>query len=463
MRQLSRRAFLELASASVLCGCSGTSSISGGDDFPVLAFSDIHFDPFFDPQLFAQLNAADPGQWAGIFSSSAIKTPSQPGSDSNYPLLVLALESIEQNLGASPVILFTGDLLGHGIPQRYFAATGTTDVEAMLAFTDKVVSFVTRQIRAVAADVPVLFAVGNCDSYTGYGPDSSFLVNNADTFFTTMLNGAAHRQDFLSSFTAGGYYAAEPAGANVMVIGLNTIMFSPLVQNKDGAENNQAAVDAELAWLDARLASAKAAGKRVWMLMHAPPGADEGTTATSVQGNGHIANATMMWEANYQAEFMRVLRKYSGVITLTLAGHTHMDEYRIISADNVVDIIPGISPVFGNDPAYKVFRLNGSTFAPADYNSLNYDLATLPAQFNGYYTYSQAFPVAGSLAKSHRELFPRLAVDPKLQVLYREYFYSGNNIANPVTDINWPVYWSGIGIMTDSEIVASVNAYPRGA
>lgn len=462
MHQLSRRAFLELASASVLCGCSGTGNLSGGADFPVLAFSDIHFDPFFDPQLFAKLNAADPARWADIFASSRIQSPSKPGADTNYPLLVLALGSIGQNLGASPFILFTGDLLGHGIAQRYFQATGSNDVAAMVTFTNKLVSFVTGQMRAAAGNIPILFAVGNGDSYTGYGPDSSFLSNNSEAFFTTLLHGAGNRQDFLSSFTAGGYYAAEPAGANVMVIALNTIMFSPLVQNKDGSENNQTAVDAELAWFDAKLASAKAAGKKVWLLMHAPPGADEGTTATSVQGNGQITSATMMWEANYQAEFMRVLGKYPGVITLALAGHTHMDEYRVISGSNIVDVIPGISPCFGNNPAYKILCLNRGALAPTDYDCLNYDLASLPDQFSGYYTFSQAFSAAGSLANSQKWLFPRLAGDPKLQALYRGYFCLGNNKANPIADANWPVFWSGIGNMTAAEMVASVNSYARG-
>ena len=464
MLQLSRRTFIELAGASVICGCSSTS-IAGNTDFPVLAFSDLHFDPFFDPdpRIFSALNSSDPSQWAAIFASSTIKAPSQPGSDTNYPLLVLALASIRQNLGASPFILFTGDLLGHGILKHYETVTGSTDTAAMQLFTDKVVSFVTQQIRAVAGDVPVLFAVGNCDSYTGYGPDSVFLANTADLFYTRMLNGAANHQDFLASFTAAGYYAAEPAGTNVMVIGLNTIMFSPMVQNTDGSENNQAAVDAELAWFDSTLASAKAAGKRVWLLMHAPPGADEGTTAQSVQANGQIASATMMWEENYQATFMQVLSKYPGVIAMTLAGHTHMDEYRIMSAGHVVEITPGISPCFKNDPAYKIYRLDRTTLEPTDYSSLNYDLAKTPAQFNSYYTYSDAYAPTGSLESSLERLFPKLVADAASQALYRGHFYSGNNSMNPITNTNWPIYWAGIGIMSELDVVAGVNSYRRGA
>lgn len=460
MNYLSRRTFLELAGASLICGCSNsTKNIIADGDFPVLAFSDLHFDPFFDPKLFSALNAADANQWLSIFKRSTVTTPSKPGSDTNYPLFALALASIRRNLGASPFILFTGDLLGHYILQLYGQYSGTTDTAPMQAFTNKVVSFVTQQIRAAAGSVPVYFAVGNCDSYTGYGPDSTFLSSTVDLFFTELLKGEANYGDFVTTFKAGGYYSVEPAGTNVMVIGLNTIALSPLVQNKDGSENNQVVVDAQLAWFDSKLAAAQTAGKRVWLLMHAPPGADEGTTAKSAQADGQIASATMMWEANYQATFMQTIKKYPGVIAMTLAGHTHMDEYRIMSPGNVVDVTPSISPAFSNDPAYRVFTIDRTTLAPKDYNTFNYDLTTMPGQFNAYYRYSEAYQLSGSLGDSLEKLRPELVTNPALQALYRGYYYSGQNAANLISDANWPIYWGGIGSMLAQDLMKAVNSY----
>jgi hypothetical protein len=244
-----------------------------------------------------------------------------------------------------------------------------------------------------------------------------------------------------------------------MVIGLNTIQFSPLVQNKDGSENNAVAVDAQLAWFDTQLAAAQAAGKKVWLLMHVPPGADEGTTAKSVDATGHLASSTMMWESNYQATFLQTVAKYPGVIALTLAGHTHMDEYRIMSAGNVVEVVPGVSPCFGNDPAYKVFTMDGASFAPADYSAFNYDLTTMPAQFNSYYKYSEAYPLKGSLSSSLQLLCPELVTSSALQSFYRGHYYSGNNAANPITDTNWPAYWAGIDNMWAQNLTNAVNSY----
>jgi sphingomyelin phosphodiesterase acid-like 3 len=458
---VSRRTFLELAGASLICGCSDPGILRGNARFPMLAFSDLHFNPLYDksPGLISQLVASDASQWASIFATSGVTTPSAPGADTNYPLLTLALASIEQNRGASPLILYAGDLLGHDISYYLNLYTGISDPAVIQSFSNKTVSFVTQQIRAAAGNTPVLFAVGNCDSYTGYGPDSAFLASTADFYDSNLLQGAADSQKFLATFKAGGYYSAEPAGTGVMVIALNTTQFSPLVQNQDGSENNAVAVDAQIAWFDTQLATAEAAGKKVWLLMHVPPGADEGTTAKSVNQAGHLASSTMMWEPNYQARFLETVAKHAGVIALTLAGHTHMDEYRIMSAGHVVEIIPGVSPCFGNDPAYRVFEMEGGSLAPADYAAFNYDLASMPAGFNGYYKYSEAYPSKDSLGNSLESLRPQLATSGALQALYRGYYYSGNNAANPITDINWPVYWAGIDRMWAQDLSNAVNGY----
>ena len=78
------------------------------------------------------------------------------------------------------------------------------------------------------------------------------------------------------------------------------------------------------------LASAKAAGKKVWLLMHVPPGAYTVRRGPSRQERSSDG-ATMMLKPEYQASFLQILSKYPGIITLTLAGHTHMDEFRKIS------------------------------------------------------------------------------------------------------------------------------------
>jgi sphingomyelin phosphodiesterase acid-like 3 len=449
------------------CGGGTDTPANNSKGFPVVVFSDVHFNPFYDPTLFTKLVAADAGQWAGIFETSSIQAPSPWGSDTNYPLLALALSRIKQNLGASPIIIYTGDILGHYFPQTFFSLYGSknppdaADIAAMQAFADKTVAFIMDQVRASVGNIPVMFAVGNSDSYLGALPESSFLSNTAELFYTKFLNGTADHQAFLNTFKAGGYYSAEPPGTNLIVIGLNTVIF-----NAEFGDNEKSAVDAELSWLDTQLASAMASGKKVWLLMHIPPGADISTTAGQLDSNGHLASATMMWNQDYQASFLQIYSKYPGLITLTLAAHTHMDEYRILSPSDVLEITPAISPVFGNNPAFRVFTFDRDTLKPTDYRSLNYDLATTPGQFDSYYTFSAAYSTQGPLDHSLAKLFPALATNTEKQALYRGHHFSGHNYLipntntqNPITNQTWPVYWCGIGKMSQQELVDCVNAY----
>ena len=207
--------------------------------------------------------------------------------------------------------------------------------------------------------------------------------------------------------------------------------------------------------------------------MHIPPGADIDATAVKAD-NGRIdiiKNAVMMWQPppayTYQADFLTILANHPGVVTLTLAAHTHMDEFRIMSPANatpadVLEITPSITPIFGNNPAFKVFTFSRDTLKPIDYRSLNYDLATMPQRFHSYYTFSAAYCLSGYLNDSLAQLYPALPTGSSKQTLYRGHYYSGRNYTNttnPITDTNWPVFWCGIGIMDQTDFITCVNSY----
>jgi sphingomyelin phosphodiesterase acid-like 3 len=199
-------------------------------------------------------------------------------------------------------------------------------------------------------------------------------------------------------------------------------------------------------------------------LMHVPPGAYTGETANQIDSSGQLTEATMMLKPDYQTRFLHILSNYQCIITLMLAGHTHMDEFRniyegILSSYGALEITPGITPYFGNNPAFKVFTFSSNTFEPIDYSSLNYDLTTMPGQFNSYYTFSTAYSTRGHLGAALECLFPILATNNAKQTRYRGFYYSGNDSLNLITNTNWPVYWCGIGKMAEQELIACVNSY----
>ena len=142
-----------------------------------------------------------------------------------------------------------------------------------------------------------------------------------------------------------------------------------------------------------------------------------------VNDNGQITTATMMWVDTNQDHFMGIIGKYPGVISMSLAGHTHMDEFRLMSPGNALAITAGISPYFGNNPAYKIFKLDGVSLAPIDYSAVNYNLSTTPAAFSDYYTFSQAYELEGPLAASLPELYPALLASNAAKTQYQGAFY----------------------------------------
>jgi sphingomyelin phosphodiesterase acid-like 3 len=374
-------------------------------------------------------------------------------------------------LGASPLIIFTGDIIGHDFPtlffQQYYGksdypAPDATAIAAMEAFADKTVAFFMGQVRLKAGGIPVMFAVGNADSYLGALPEPSYLAHNVELYYSQFLNGTVDHTAFVSTFTKGGYYSAKPAGTDLMVIGLNSVMF-----NYDFKDALQTDADAQLAWFDSQLAQAEAGGKKVWLLMHIPPGADKYSTAqNNLDADGHLTTATMMWNQDYQKKFLKILSHYPGIIALSLGAHTHMDEYRIMSEENVLEITPGITPYFGNNPAFRVFTFSRYTFKPTDYSTLNCDLAGGTPQFNSYYTFSTAYLLQGMLSDSLLQLYPQLVTDNTKQQFYRDHYFSGHNytvpVTNefyPITDKTWPVYWCGIGHMDEQGLIDCVNAY----
>ena len=373
--------------------------------YQVVTVSDLHFNPLYDPSLYPSLIDNGPNRWASIFREEGGGTLPTYGADTNYPLLVLTLADMRQRMGASPVVLFTGDMLGHYIPENFYCeyyqhvpmsectlnfASFTPDptaVSAMQQFIDKTFAFVAGQIRVAVGDAPVFYVPGNIDTYdlAGYGPGIDFLTNNSATVFNQLLNGSVDRAMF-RTFTMGGYYAAH-LGSKLLILGLNSNSFVA------GAPTYSHAAR-ELEWLDIQLGIAQTSRKHVWILMHVPPGANSQKMADGTPGQLAEDQVSMNWDQNLQSTFIAKLKKHPGVVTLILAGHTHMDEYRILPSGDVLEQLPGISPCFGNNPAYKVFKMMPGTFIPVDYESFDLNLLARPApkQFQSLYTFSTAYP-----------------------------------------------------------------------
>ena len=200
--------------------------------------------------------------------------------------------------------------------------------------------------------------------------------------------------------------------------------------------------------------------------MHVPPGADVYATVSKyMDDTGQIFDAAMMWKPAYQERFLEIIRPYGDIIEACFAGHTHMDEYRILfygsdgSPEPVLGI-PAISPQFGNNPAFKVFTADPYNHELQDYRSIAYPFQKSEPAYENLYTFSSAYALYGPLNRDLVELFPRLSDDEAQQGNYIHFYYSDHDAGNPINETRWPAYWCAVGNMAKTAYMTCVNNYP---
>lgn len=452
-----RRAVLSVLLVVIvsLCGCANSSSRA----VDVVVFGDVHFTPFYDEDIFQTLVDTPATGWQAVFESSTVVDPQTWGEESYYPLLLRAVQDVCDDAAAAPFAVYVGDVLTHHFDTLFYDAYGEEDETAMHEFALKTVTFFVNLVRAECGAVPVMFSLGNNDSYAGdyqIEPGGAFLSDTVDLMRETLLYDAASSADFDATWQTGGYYVASGIADDLAVIGLNTILFST-----NASDDVRAAALTELEWFSETLAEARAEGRKVWIVLHIPPGVDIFSTAANyIDESGDFTDAGMMWQDDYAASFLASLEAYSDVIAGIVSGHTHMDEYRLplYASTGAAEIgVPAISPLFGNNPAYKVVTVLTDEWLPVDYGSVNAPLDESGQLFSAYYTFSDAYGMGGLLSDALGILYPQLSTSDTKKASYIGYYYSGHNDSNPINDAKWPAYRCGIANMTKVEFLSCAN------
>jgi sphingomyelin phosphodiesterase acid-like 3 len=451
----------------------------------VVMLSDPHFDPFHDPSKVAALRESPVSAWNSILSRPASATQvadfnalqtacAVRGADSPWSLVESSL--IEAKLREPKPLFVTvgGDLLAHGFLCKLHILAPRASQEELSAFAAKTIAFLSLRIRLTFPDAPIYFALGNNDSGCGdyrETPDSSFLQAVAKSFAED-LRDPANRAALLSGFSQRGDYSVSLSAPmrNARLIVLQDIFESAHFAGCDGQANGAPAA-AQIEWLRAQLTAARADGEQVWVMAHVPPGVDVYTTYHRyLFAPGEACNVRQPQMFLSSGALADTLAEFSDIVRFAIFGHTHMDEIKLLTNGSggavAAKVVPSISPINGNDPAFIVAQVLPSNAVVKDYEVY----AAANARGTGWareYRFSETYGLPDLSAASAAQLTSGLVADKtgeeETSRAYERYFLAGGGAFAAVgLQRLWPEYSCSL-VKNDAEAFHACMCPPEQA
>lgn len=449
---------------------------------PAVFLSDIHLDPFADPAKVPELIAAPAADWGRILASpdSPTRTKDYAELDAACPtrardtddrLWQSSLAAIRTNSRAARFATVTGDLLAHSFDCKYNKLAPKPSPQGYIAFTAKTVQYIVSGLRAAMPGVPIYFALGNNDSgCTDYHLDAS-----GDLFLAAIapvLAEAAPDSDhntIASELASGGHYSAPlpaPFG-NTRIISVDDVYFSPTYANC-GARPDSSATASQLDWLNAQLSEARAHHERVWFLSHIPPGVNLYASARRMFVRCSASSAESFLSSDSLAT---ALAENSDIIPLALFGHTHSDEIRLLSPADLAPqhmphaqtagipakIVPSISPINGNLPAFIVAKVRPATAVLQDYTVIEASNRTgLETTWKPSYTYSARYHQPAFDSASVASLINDLHLDRALATPASQAYVGSYTagVPSPILQLVWYPYTCALSHTTSKSFAA---------
>jgi hypothetical protein len=407
---------------------------------PLLAISDIHFDPFYECHtqlgcpMIKKLALSPIEKWDLILSQYAGKqSPSSYGSDTNYPLFLSSLKALQKEVNKQHIkkAVLTGDLFGHEFDKKYMLYFLSR--KDYVAFVNKTADYLFMKLKDALPSTIIFYAVGNNDSEEGdyvaniKGP----FYNHLSKTLTTLLPKPYHNQ-FKKQFAYGGYYNF-PLSKKLDLIVLNSTIFSIKRQGhhiKEGA-------NAQYAWLKSNLENLKKQHKHAIIAMHIPLAIN---IYASLGGQSEY-----FFKEKEHKRLLSLLNPYHDTVIGIMTGHVHADTFFLFGNKNLKIMqtgIPSISPIFGTNPSFKVYQVDLKNSQIRNYQSYYFSPQLETAFWRKGYDFNQHYqPHCHHCTLS--EGMSSLQYDTPLSDFYRR-FYHSNSRDYIISKKEWRAYWCGI-------------------
>jgi sphingomyelin phosphodiesterase acid-like 3 len=167
------------------------------------------------------------------------------------------------------------------------------------------------------------------------------------------------------------------------------------------------------------------------------------------------------------------LAENTDIVPLALFGHTHSDEIRLLSPDDLVPpevakahaatagvpvkIVPSITPINGNEPAFLVAEIQPATAALVDYTVIIASGHTgAGATWKPAYTYSERYHRRAFDSASVSSLIRELHADSALATPVSQAYISSytEGVPTPILQLAWFPYTCALSHTTSKSFAA---------
>lgn len=313
-----------------------------------LIVSDIHLNPFYiydsktkslkiSGKLLNSLGKAPVDQWDKILSKYATKDDiksSLSGYDSNWALLRSALANMHRQLPKPQFIVIAGDFIWHGQVQK-LDMKGYDKIVLADTLKAKTIRFIAKMFRDTFPGIPIIPTLGNNDSDVGdyRMPSQSFLAA-----FAKSWKHNNNQMEKSKTFANAGYYTYT-LNKKLKFLVLSTTLYSA----DKNAQKNLPNANNMRTWIDTSLSNSNSG---VWIVSHIPPG-DQ-------------------MQKNYSDSLLGAVVKNTMKLTYYIAGHTHFNDFRVISdttknsAFAFIRVVPSVGTNHGNNPSFEIADIDAN-------------------------------------------------------------------------------------------------------
>lgn len=331
-----------------------------------VSISDIHFNPMSGCERYKtscpilhELNLADYQNWDTIFEKYIDTSPIAYYQDTNYALLRSLLEELKSiaEHDDPQFVLVLGDFLDHHLQRNY--KKYSSNPSSYVMFVKKTMQYLTFKLNQTFPTINVYPVLGNVDTYDhDYRviPSGQFLQEMSDVW-SSLIKDSVNKENFINEFRKGGFYTVNVSETTKIIV-LDTVLFSPRAQSSAVKKVAREQLD----WLAMQLKLAKAKHQSVLIACHIPVGID--IYFSSILPYKIIKN---FWASQYTKEFLKIVKDNSDSLVGVLPGHVHIDLFQFTMEGKNNTLIPmiftpSVSPIFGNNPAFKIFNYDPATF-----------------------------------------------------------------------------------------------------